>query len=555
MHSRGRGIFKRDDGQAMTENQILLQTLINNILSEPIPLIVALFVLTAYWAYKAIPIIRDKKASNRKYLKIISYGIPLVSLVGFVLFTEVMGIAASQYEFTSYMTVDLIRWLFIYAVVLPLVFIITFKSTKFKSTLIAFFHLSILLLGWVLGKWFGIIIYSVPLIAVSYFLLYGLAQVIFPPFELENNEESKKAKQNKFRALFWFIWGGHYPFWVAKDSTSRDMDKRISSRKFNKYSKPGIAWSHSHQVVGLSFGAQFNKVDGPGLLFLRRGEHPIAVIDLRKQVRIVSDLQAVTQDGISISAALFTSFKIDDSNWKKWDREYLHELWRKVPILQKGTELDQNLDSSFPYSSARVHAALSATSMETPSAPEENGSNIYWDEIVVQRVEREARLALSERTLNELWTPRDDRRGASALDEIEKVIIERVTPRLHELGVKIIKTSVVGFNIPAEDPIRKQLIRSWLGAWEQKTQSIIRDGKTEAEMSRIMAQTSTSDTFMQSIAGSLKKARELDPKLPKQVVALNFISTLERLLENYDPEDEDNSSLWREILQRKRRGD
>ena len=114
---------------------------------------------------------------------------------------------------------------------------------------------------------------------------------------------------------------------------------------------------------------------------------------------------------------------------------------------------------------------------------------------------------------------------------------------------------MVGFNIPAEDPIRKQLIRSWLGAWEQKTQSIIRDGKTEAEMSRIMAQTSTSDTFMQSIAGSLKKARELDPKLPKQVVALNFISTLERLLENYDPEDEDNSSLWREILQRKRRGD
>lgn len=538
----------------MVENQNFFQAIINNILREPIPIIVALFALTAYWAYKAIPIYRDKKASNKKYLKIISYGFPLITFVGFVLFTEVMGMATSQNEFTSYMTVDIIRWLFIYAVIIPLVFIITFKSSNFKSTIIAFAHLTIFLMGWVLGKWIGIIFISVPIVASFYYLLYRYAQVIFPAYNLESNEEIREAKYNNFRALFWYIWGGHYPFWVVKNSVSQEIDKRISSRNLNKYGKPGIVWTHSHQVVGLSYRAQFNKVDGPGMLFLRRGEDPIAVVDLRKQIRTVTDLQAVTQDGIPISAALFTSFKIDDTNWRKWDRDYLHEIWRKIPILQKGTEPDKNLDSSYPYSSARVHAALSATSMENSSKPEEKGSNIYWDEIVVQRVEREARLALSERTLNELWSPRDDHRGASALDEIEKVIIERVTPRLHELGVKIFSSRVVGFNLPSEDPIRKQLIRSWLGIWEQKIQSVIREGKTEAEMSRIMAQTSTSDTFMQSIAGSLKKARDLDPKLPKQVVALNFISTLERLMENYDPEDESSSSLWREILLRKRRG-
>jgi len=453
------------------------------------------------------------------------------------------------------MTVDVIRWLIIYAVIIPLVFIISFKSSNFKSTIIAFAHLSILLIGWVLGKWIGILFYSVPLIAIFYTLLYRIAELIFPAYELESNEESREVKNNKFRALFWYVWGGHYPFWSAENSVSRNIVKRISSRKLNKYSKPGIVWTHSHQVVGLSFGAQFNKVDGPGIKFLRRGEEPIAVIDLRKQIRTVTDLQAITKDGIQISAALFTTFRIDDSNWRSWDRDYLHDIWRRVPILQKGTELDKNLDSSHPYSSARIHATLSATSMDKASASEEIGSNIYWDEIVVQRVEREARLALSERALNELWAPRGDHMGASALDEIEKVIIERVTPRLHELGVRIFSSRIVGFNISPDDPIRKQLIRSWLGAWEQRTQSVIRQGTTEAEMSRIKAQTSTSDTFMQSIVGSLKRARELDPKLPKQVVALNFISTLERLLENYDPDDEGSSALWREILLRKRRGD
>jgi len=233
-------------------------------------------------------------------------------------------------------------------------------------------------------------------------------------------------------------------------------------------------------------------------------------------------------------------------------------MWRKVPILEGGAEPDNNLDSSYPYSSARVHAAISTTSKNKSSLPEKNSPDIYWDDIVVQRVEEETRLVLSERRLDELWIPRDDFRGASALDEIATAINERATSHLQEMGVSLFASRVIYFNIPTKNPIREQLISSWLGTWEQRTQSSILDGKTEAEMSRIRAQASTSNTFLQSVTDSLKRAREIDPSLPKQVVALNFISTLERLLENFDPEKMSDQAelpaVWREILLRNRRG-
>ena len=539
----------------MEENSfiLLLQAVLNNILHQPVPTIVILLALTTYWIYKATKTYREKGASWGTYFRIIAFGLPIIIFLIFITFTEAMGLIASQHDNTSYMTVDSIRWFIIYAVICPLVFIITVRYSKFYSTLITFCHLTILLMGWVLGKWLGIIFASVPIIIIFYSLLYRLSQIIFPALELDDGEEREKEKHNKFWAFFWYVWGVQYPFWVAKDSATRIIEKRISGNNFKALGKPGIVWNYSHQVVGLSTGVEFSEVTGPGISFPGQFKHPVAVIDLRRQLRTVSDLQAITRDGIPISAVLFISFEIDNTNWREWDRETLHQMLRRVPILQRGTEPDKNLNSSYPYSSARVHAALSTTSIKK-STTEKDPPEIYWDEIVVQRVEEEARLVLSERTLDEQWTPRNDFRGASALDEIEAAINERATPRLQEMGVRLFASRVVDFNILPEDPIREQLISSWLGTWEQRTQSAVLDGQTEANMLRIRAQASTSDTFLQSIIDSLRRAREVDPNLPKQVVALNFISTLQRLLENQDVTGDqmDKLALWREILLRNR---
>ncbi len=449
---------------------------INNIISAAVT-ILSLIGIAAYFIFTAIKNHKKHGFGRGAYFSAITLFLLQFPLWGIILLPEwLVRVAAEREEpFLAYMPLAALRWFALYAVLLPLVFIMTWKFSKFKSTLAACGHLSIFLLGWLQGKWFGIIFISIPILAIFYFLLYHLAPVIFPSSEPENKEESR----NKVQALFWYVWGAQYPFWAAKSSATREIEKRIDGSSFKGFGRPGITWMHSHQVIGQSVGVEFKRVDGPGIVFSEQYERPIAIVDLRTQLR-TETFDAVTKDGISIKAVVFTSFKIDQDDWSEWNKEDRHRVWRVSPILQNGTKVDREI-GCYPYSTARVHAALSATSIgdlteeekekeeEKAAATEEEGEEkkppkFYWDQIVVQRVVKEARLVLSERTFDELWTPKEDFRGASALDEIGADVKEKASPRLQELGVQLLGARVVNYIIDKDDPVREQLASTWTAA-------------------------------------------------------------------------------------------
>ncbi len=487
-----------------------------------------------YWLFSSMQKLQKEGFSKGVYLSAVSLFVIAFPIFGLVIFPTWLGSYTVLYPETSFMTPSTIRWVLMYMLLCPFIFFITKDGGKIRALVSSFAHLTILLFGWALGKWIGMFFISAPILAVFYIILYYLVQVVLP----SSNPEAPLERKNKFLAIIWYVWGNQYPFWFAKSAAARDVDKCIDGDFFKGYGKPGVVWTHSHQVVGISSGIEFTQVAGPGILFTEQYDRPVAVVDLRTQLR-TKELKTVTKDGISITAFLFVSFKIDDDNWLPWedlDKDKRHKLLRAAPILWDGLELDRKI-GSFPYSTARVHAALSAFSVEHQKIDNEAKRSLaYWDEIVVQRALDEARLVLSNRNLNQLWVPEKDDLGASALVEIGAEIKKRLTPRLQEFGVKLFSARIINFSLDESHPIHQRQVASWKARWKQRSASTITDGKARSNVIMEEANTYAKAAFLEAFTQSLSKARDIHVDLPKHVVALHFISALENLLIK-SPED------------------
>ena len=433
---------------------------------------------------------------------------------------------------------------------ISLFYTIFYSVDRLKSCLTSLAHIIIFFMGWWLGEWIGLFLISIPIVSGFYLFLYYLAQVIFPVA----NPELVSEKCNKFRAFFWYVWGMQYPHWVAKSSATRHSDDRIKGNHIKRSGKPGIVWTHSHQVAARSIGIEFLKVGKSGFFFTERSERPVAIVDLRTQLRPMP-FTALTKDGIEINAFIFISFQIDRTDW---NRELKHEFLRMNPVLQNGTVVKKSPYIGYPYSGARVHAALSVSSIDfwdNDSTAEEK----HWDEIVVQRVLKVARLALSERKFDELWAPVEgDNRGMGAIDEVSSEIGKIAKPELKKMGVELFGSRIVNYIIDEDTSLYKRLKKSWLFAWDKKIARMKFEGETKAEALRIEARMSTRRVFMETVSETLLQTQDIDNKLLKQLTTLNFITTLEKLLEDMDEEENpekltDRISAWGRFISRSSR--
>lgn len=508
----------------------MIEEITRHIISESGSIFV-LFVLFAYWIYDSMKQYQEKGFSQGVKFSIITLAFLVFAYVIFIIFPVFLKLSLlkkpeNEQDFMNIMTITTVRWFFLYAILCPLAL---WMGKNIKTCITMLVHLSVFLVGWMFGNWFGMFFVSLPILVVFYLATYHLAQAIYPVADPEATIE----KRNKFTAFFWYIWGMQYRSWVARSSATRYSDKRIDGNYIKPFGGPGIIWTYSHQAVARSIGIELVRVDGPGILFTGRSERPVALVDLRTQLR-PTPFTAVTKDGIEIKAYIFISFQIDGSDW---EREKKHEFWRMNPVLQKGMEIEKSPYISHPYSRARVHATLSSSSIDfwgNDNKKEER----YWDDVAVQRVLKEARLALSERTFDELWAPvENDSRGTGAIDEVSTEIVDRAKPELEKMGVTLFGSRIVNFVIDEDSSIYKQLKKSWLFAWDRKIAKIKFEGVSEAEKLKIDATMSSRMIFMETMTETLRRAQDIDNNLLRQLTTLNFIATLEKLIEDVDKEE------------------
>jgi hypothetical protein len=422
-----------------------------------------------------------------------------------------------------------IRWFLIF-LILPAYF---YLGTRKYSGVRGFFSvltvLIISLFGWQFEHWIGVALISLPILGVLLYLLYHLAQVVLP----SSSPENQKEHINKFIALLTYMFGVQFPVWVAKDSAGRDFEMRIIGNNFSGSIEPGIVWTYAHQTAGISAGIEFTRVEGPGIVFTKVYERPIALVDLRTQIRTTA-FDAMTKDGITFKAFMFAAFVVDFDDWpkEKWDRVDFQQMVRDIqqnPDLKKGIKVDRKI-GSYHYSTARIKSVLSTIGINTNPRERDAGPIIYWDEWTLKQIENAARQVLSQRTMNDLWHPLVDEAGTGALDEIAAEVRKIVGPKLRSIGINLFACRVVNFILDPDSLIRQQQIDSWKSLWSQRITAALSEAaaiqKEEIEKAKAYAKSEILD----AIAESIEKARGLGNSLPRHLVALYYFHAIENIV-------------------------
>lgn len=428
-----------------------------------------------------------------------------------------------------------LRWELLSLIIPVLIYLYTKKESGKRGLYTAFGHMLILLYGWHVGEWIGILSVSIPIFAIFYWLIDKLAIILLPA----SNPDDKNENHQKFKFLSLYIWGLQYPVWVIAENAGRELEKRINGDCFKDFGQPGAVWTRPHQVVGISTGVEFVDVKGPGLVFTNIYERPVAVVDLRTQLRS-SEINTVLNDGTQIKAILFAAFAIDHSDWKKQDKEKRHAAWRTGPILlPHETRVDRE-NRSYPYSRERVHAALSTIGVTATGANDNFDASkkppIYWDSWVLGQLEQAAREVLSQRNMDNIWVPKDDRPGHSALDEVSEQIVNMMAPRLQNYGIQLFSARVIKFILAENSEIATQQFETWKTVWEQRKATKKATGDAEYDRLLKEAKAQTRSALLQSVIGSLNLIG--NPKIAKQVVALNYLDKLEKFLQQHQSSPE-----------------
>lgn len=444
-----------------------------------------------------------------------------------------------------------IRWGIIYLLALSYSYFLTNKKSDKRGVFFVFVILTTLLVGWVYDYWSGMLIISMPILSIYFHMIHKAAQVIFPA----SNPEDQDEIWQKTRAFLVYLFGVQHPIWFAGANASREYEIKIDGDQTKDMGRPGVIWTHSHQVAGISKNIEFNRVAGPGIIFTKQYEVPVALVDLRTQVR-VSFIDTVTKDGMKIPLTTVIVFVIDKKNWSRADYAKLRHT------TGRNYDIDHNA-GSYPYSSGRVRTVLSTSGINNGA-----GNLIHWDEWVAKQMEHAVREVVSRRSLDELWRPQNDKQGASALEEMAQELKKVLIDKLAEIGITLLVARVVNYRLgyrlkkpekletvkktespkdaensekpneqqnPDEkpektDPIVQQNINIWCSYWEQRIT------ETNAEIEFIYrdeiekAHAYSKSVLLSAVADSISKAHQIHEDLPRHVIAQYFVHALEEYI-------------------------
>jgi hypothetical protein len=438
------------------------------------------------------------------------------------------------------------RWIELSLALLGLAYYFGHKNGERRWLYSASGHIAVLFLGLFLNRWMGLFFISLPMFVAYYFSLYSLAIVLLPAA----NPDDRGERWKRFIIFTAYTWGVQFPMIVVNGHAWKKPEIRIPGDVTGDLPMPGLVWAQSHQVVAITGGTKFKRLDGPGLVFTGPSERPFQVFDLRLQTR-TNEIDVVSKDGVSYKARVVTAFRLDP---EVWDKETYEKLRRMNPVL-RGADKPSYTLGSFRFSHPRIQATLGVTSTKAGTVE----TLIYWDQWVLNVVENTARKALSQKNLDELWRPAKDEKFANALDGIADEIKAAAYLTLRSAGILVLVARVVNFSFPGEqgqvDDISKQQIATWGSEWEGKSSKILAEAQAESTYAQQEARAYAQSILLDSIAQGLQKAQKMHPDLPRYIIAMRFLSSFQDYIQKQPAErgtdelQEHYTELQKQLLQ------
>ena len=428
--------------------------------------------------------------------------IPQIIAIGFIWLFPLL--------FANLLKPETTRWIIIIVVAISAAYLSTRKYGGYRGLASVIGHLIILLLGWSLGKWLGMLMISAPVFGIYYYLLYRLAEVVIPASDPDNPTE----KWERFKIFVWYMWGTQYPIIIIPNRPNAKAETRINGSVFrSSLLAPGYIWTNAYQVVGLTSGTSFSRVEGPGAVYTRRFERVKEVMDLRTHLR-TKDISAITQNGIKIQATLFASFCINRLPFDNTIRSRLPPAGR------------------YAYLRPRVQAALRLEGVS--ATPSDSGNPaLRWDDQVMSQIEETARQVIAETSLEELWHPgRQDGNEISSLDLIAAKIRDRLTGFLQNNGIHLFSARIVNYALPGRDEpgkldaISTARLPLWKSRLERSSNKKLEAAAAEAEQKQLNAAVVASTKILKSIAEGLKSTETMKGSFSRKLVAMRYLNII-----------------------------
>jgi hypothetical protein len=421
-----------------------------------------------------------------------------------------------------------------------------------ESTLL---HFGVMTLGWFFYRWLGLFLIALPILWAYRASLGNLASIVVPASDPEDRAEQKRRRN----AFLSYTWGIQSPMTVVDGHAWKEYKPRINGDIAWSFAdfpfpiiknldwRPGIIWTRSHQAIAITGGTKFKRIEPPGLSFTGRLERLDQVFDLRLQLR-TREIEVVSKDGVHFVARYFAAFRIDNEEWKP----DVYDALRPRNALLRGADKLSYTKGSFKFSAPRIQATLGVTSTKAAT-----GDPLYWDQWVMNIVEEHTRQVISQKKLDEMWRPAKDEKFANALDLIAKEIKESCETIVRSAGILLYVARVVNFRFlpkdgakPGEmDEISGQQIATWKSEWDRRRDQVLAEANAESERAQQEARAYAEAVLLNAIAEGLEKTSEINPNLPRYVIAMRFLSALQDYIHKQPVEGEDAEALMKRMAE------
>ena len=247
-----------------------------------------------------------------------------------------------------------------------------------------------------------------------------------------------------------------------------------------------------YQAFALVRGKKYVGARGPGFVVLNPKEKIRHTIDLRTQKRTERRVRVTTRDAIQIVTNITVNFCI------------------------KSGDHSQNKPILYPYDQNAIFQISYADAIDGYGDP------MPWKDKIVPQAITYAIQEVSKYTLNELMQLEN---GVSNIDEINRVVQQRMEEKFAKRGVEILRARLSNPALPNQ--ILNQYFNEWKARWDEKIQEKYAVREAQALRQRKEARARAQNKMIQAIARNLSQMQQKDDSDMVEIITLRMIEALE----------------------------
>jgi hypothetical protein len=366
-----------------------------------------------------------------------------------------------------------------------------------------------------------------------YWLWLALVSIILLPIELTRWRTWQSAAQT----LVSFARGVNYPYYSDNEGTD-ELEKRLDGSIMTKGGGPGLVLVRPEHAAALHTGPELTHVAGGDVIFTKRKERVLTMVDLRLHVLVLLNVTGMTKDGISVKFVLLVICRIDPAG--------------------------------APAQSERLYPYNPDTVFRIVCDQQDVGDKQKqaWYEMVALKGRKVARDVVATYTLDRLLTAEDPNQVPR--HEIRAQVRERLIAELAGTGIEVFGAGLG--NIQPDEPpagdksrpaagaekatwvnVPEQRVASWQVEWQRRAAERLAHG--EAQATRIMEQARAQvlTELIHAVEEGFREMAATGAAQPNDVIALSFVNAFEQMLSAQEAPESLGAASTRSTLQTVRR--